>query len=49
LYIKTKTFSCHTADSKPVKQEVNDTVILHPLVFPAESIPFARNNKLDRF
>ncbi len=27
--------SCHTADSKPVKQEVNGTVILPPLVFPA--------------
>ncbi len=27
--------SCHTADSKPVKQEVNCTVILPPLVFPA--------------
>jgi hypothetical protein len=24
----------HTADSKPVKQEVNGTVILPPLVFP---------------
>jgi hypothetical protein len=30
--IKTKIFSCHTADSK---QEVNSTVILPPLVFPA--------------
>jgi hypothetical protein len=27
--------SRHTADSKPVKQEVNSTVILPPLVFPA--------------
>jgi hypothetical protein len=26
--------NCHTADSKPVKQEVNSTVILPPLVFP---------------
>jgi hypothetical protein len=26
--------SCHTAHSKPVKQEVNGTVILSPLVFP---------------
>ncbi len=34
LQIKTKIFSCHTADSKPVKQEVNSTVILPPLVFP---------------
>ncbi len=34
LQIKTKIFSCHTADSKPVKQEVNGTMILPPLVFP---------------
>ncbi len=33
LQIKTKIVSCHTADSKPVKQEVNGTVILSPLVF----------------
>jgi hypothetical protein len=33
--IKTKNFSCHTVDSKPVKQEVNGIVILPPLVFPA--------------
>ena len=26
--------SCHTADSKPVTQEVNGTVIFTPLVFP---------------
>jgi hypothetical protein len=32
--IKTKIVSCHTANSKPVKQEVNCTVILPPLVFP---------------
>ncbi len=32
---KTKNVSRHTADSKPVKQEVNGTVILPPLVFPA--------------
>jgi len=31
--IKTKIISCHTADSKPVKQEVNGTMILPPLVF----------------
>jgi hypothetical protein len=30
--------SCHTADSKPDKQEVNCTVILPPLVFPAPRI-----------
>jgi hypothetical protein len=35
MQIKTKIVSCHTADSKPVKQEVNGTVILPPLVFPA--------------
>jgi hypothetical protein len=35
LQIKTKIVTCHTADSKPVKQEVNCTVILPPLVFPA--------------
>jgi hypothetical protein len=34
LQTKTKIVSCHTADSKPVKQEVNSTVILPPLVFP---------------
>jgi hypothetical protein len=36
LQIKTKIVSSHTADSKPVKQEVNGTVILPPLVFPAQ-------------
>jgi hypothetical protein len=35
LQIKTKIVSCHTADSKPVKQQVNGTVILPPSVFPA--------------
>ena len=34
MQIKTNIASCHTADSKPVKQEVNGTVILPPLVFP---------------
>jgi hypothetical protein len=38
LPIKTKIVSCHTANSKPVKQEVNSTVILPPLVFP--DVPF---------
>jgi hypothetical protein len=28
--IKIRIVSCHTADSKPVKQEVNGTVILSP-------------------
>ncbi len=37
LQIKRKIVSCHTADSKPVKQEVNSTVILPPLVFPAQT------------
>ncbi len=32
--IKTKIVSCHTADSKPVKQEVKGRVILPHLVFP---------------
>ncbi len=35
LQIKTKIVSCHTADSKPVKQEANSTMILPLLVFPA--------------
>jgi hypothetical protein len=35
MQTKTKIVSCHTADSKPVKQEVNCTMILPPLVFPA--------------
>ncbi len=43
LQIKTKIVSCHTADSKPVKQEVNGTMILPPLVFPAESDWFLTN------
>jgi hypothetical protein len=38
LQIKTKFVSCHTADSKPVKLEVNGTVILPALVFPAEAL-----------
>ncbi len=33
LQIKTKIVSCHADDSKPVKQEVNGTMILPPLVF----------------
>jgi hypothetical protein len=35
LQMKTKIVSHHAADSKPVKQEVNSTVIVPPLVFPA--------------
>ncbi len=36
--IKTKIVSCHIADSKPVKQEVNGTLILPSLVFPGNDI-----------
>jgi hypothetical protein len=36
--IKAKIVSCHTADSKQVKQEVNSPVILPPLVFPASTL-----------
>jgi hypothetical protein len=36
MQIKTNIVSCQTADSKPVKQEVNGTVILPPLVFSAQ-------------
>ncbi len=35
LQIKTKIVSSHTDDSKPVKQEINGTMILPPLVFPS--------------
>jgi hypothetical protein len=38
--MKTKIARCHTADSKPVKPEVNGTVILHPLVFPVKAIAY---------
>ncbi len=37
MQIKTKIVSSHT-DSKPVKQEVNGTVILPPFVFPDVTI-----------
>jgi hypothetical protein len=37
LQIKTKIVSCHTADSKSVKQEVNGTMILLLSVFPASA------------
>ncbi len=36
--IITKIVCCHTANSKPVKQEVNGTVIPPPLVFLASTI-----------
>jgi hypothetical protein len=35
--MKTKIVSCNTADSKPVKQEVNGTVTFPPLEFPGQS------------
>ncbi len=38
MHIKTKIVRCHTADTKPVKKEVNGTVILPPLVFPDDGI-----------
>ncbi len=37
MQIKTKIVSYHTADSKPVKQEVKGTMILPTLVFPGLS------------
>jgi len=40
LQIKTKIVSCHTADSKLVKQEGNGTVILPHLVFPDTAISY---------
>jgi hypothetical protein len=42
--IKTKIASCHTADSKPVKQGVNRTVILPPLAFPALTLSITIKN-----
>ncbi len=40
---KNKNVSCHTANSKPVKQEVNGMVILPPLLlFPGSIQPFAQ-------
>jgi hypothetical protein len=45
LQIKTKIVSCHTADSKPVEEEVNSTVTLPPLVFPVQSIVMQRGAK----
>jgi hypothetical protein len=47
LQIRTKIVSCHTADSKPVKQEVNGTVILPPLVFPGFKPLTVTNNCKD--
>ncbi len=46
LQIKAKIVSSHTADSKPVKQEVNGTGILPPVVFHEKTIK--RLNKLSK-
>jgi hypothetical protein len=46
LQIKTKIVSCHTANSKPVKQEVNGTEILPPLVFRATGLVPARPSQV---
>jgi hypothetical protein len=43
LLIKTKIVGSHTADSEPVKQEANGTVILPPLVFPGQTLFFGLN------
>ncbi len=43
MQIKTKIVSTHTAYFKPVKQEVNGTVILPPLVFPEKSNNLTRS------
>jgi hypothetical protein len=34
---KNENYSFHTAYSKPIKEEVNGTVILPPLLFPAST------------
>ncbi len=39
---KNKNGGSHTTDSKPVKQEVNSTVILPPLVFPGQTLKHIR-------
>jgi hypothetical protein len=44
LQIKTKIVSCHTADSNPVKQEVNGRVILPPFSIPCSSPQFFHQN-----
>jgi hypothetical protein len=38
LQVKTKFVSSHIDDSKPVRQEVNGTVILPPLIFHGYAI-----------
>ena len=42
LQIQTKIVSCHTAESKPVEQEGNSTVILPPLVFSGQRVLIKR-------
>ncbi len=53
LQIKTKIVSCHTANSKRVKQEVKGTVILPPLVFPGQTLrlilPICKSERKKRF
>jgi hypothetical protein len=44
--MKTNIVSSHTADSKPVKQEVNGTVILPPLVFPGPILKLERKQSV---
>ena len=41
--------SGHTADSKPVKQEVNSTVIRPPLVFPGLSVRLREWSRYNMF
>jgi hypothetical protein len=48
LQIKTKIVSCHTADFKPVKQEVNGKVILPPLVFSGKTLYLTTKNHKGR-
>jgi len=43
LQIKTKIVSCHTAVSKPVKQEVNGTLIPPPSVFSGFTLKDSTN------
>jgi hypothetical protein len=47
LQMKTKKFRSHTAVPKPVKQEVNSTMILPPLVFPGCSHGWLAKEHLD--
>ncbi len=47
MQIKTKIVSFHTVNFKPVKQEVNGTVILPPLVFPVCPLDFWPNGHFE--